>query len=56
MSASLLANELANILQEKNTKGILNNYLGTLKKVEHVVIDEIGFVLLHKDAAELISK
>ena len=45
---------LANILLEKNTKGTLNNYLGTLKKVELVVIDEIGFVPLHKDAAELL--
>ena len=44
------AAELANILLEKNTKG----YLGTLKKVELVVIDEIGFVPLHKDAAELL--
>lgn len=48
------AAELANILLEKNTKGTLNNYLGTLKKVELVVIDEIGFVPLHKDAAELL--
>ena len=48
------AAELANILLEKNTKGTLNNYLGTLKKVELVVIDEIGFVPLHKDAADLL--
>ena len=48
------AAELANILLEKNTKGTLNNYLDTLKKVELVVIDEIGFVPLHKDAAELL--
>ena len=48
------AAELANILLEKNTKGTLNNYLGTLKKVELVVIDEIGFVPMHKDAAELL--
>ena len=48
------AAELANILLETNTKGTLNNYLGTLKKVELVVIDEIGFVPLHKDAAELL--
>lgn len=48
------AAELANILLEKNTKGTLNNYLGTLKKVELVVIDEIGFVPLHKDVAELL--
>ena len=31
-----------------------NNYLGSLKKVELIVVDEIGFVPLHKDAAELL--
>lgn len=46
--------ELANILLERNTKGTLNSFLGTLKKTELVVIDEIGFVPLHKDAAELL--
>ena len=40
------AASLANILLEKNNKGTLNNYLGTLKKVELIVIDEIGFVPL----------
>lgn len=45
---------LANILLEKNSKGTLNNFLGTLKKIELIVIDEIGFVPLHKDAAELL--
>ena len=45
---------LANILLEKNNKGTLNNYLSTLKKVELIVIDEMGFVPLHKDAAELL--
>lgn len=48
------AASLANILLEKNNKGTLNNYLGTLKKVELIVIDEVGFVPLHKDAAELL--
>jgi DNA replication protein DnaC len=48
------AASLANILLEKNNKGTLNNFLGTLKKVELIVIDEIGFVPLHKDAAELL--
>lgn len=48
------AAELANILLERNTKGMLNSFLGTLKKTELVVIDEIGFVPLHKDAAELL--
>ena len=45
---------LANILLEKNSRGTLNNFLGTLKKVELIVLDEIGFVPLHKDAAELL--
>mgnify|MGYP001027929362 CR=1 FL=1 len=48
------AASLANILLEKNQKGTLNYYLGSLKKVELMVIDEIGFVPLHKDAAELL--
>jgi DNA replication protein DnaC len=48
------AASLANILLEKNNKGTLNNFLGTLKKVELIVIDEIGFVPLHKEAAELL--
>lgn len=36
------------------TKGTLNAFLGTLRKTELLVIDEIGFVPLHKDAAELL--
>lgn len=48
------AASLANILLEKNQKGTLNAYLGSLKNVELMVIDEIGFVPLHKDAAELL--
>lgn len=48
------AASLANILLERNSKGTLNNFLGTLKRVELMVIDEIGFVPLHKDAAELL--
>lgn len=48
------AASLANILLERNNKGMLNNYLSTLKKVELIVIDEVGFVPLHKDAAELL--
>lgn len=45
---------LANILFEKNQKGGLNQYLNSLKKVELIVLDEVGFVPLHKDAAELL--
>ena len=48
------AASLANILLEKNQKGVLNSFLSTLKKVELMVIDEIGFVPLHKDTAELL--
>ena len=48
------AASLANILLEKNQKGTLNNYLKTFKNVELMVIDEIGFVPLHKEAAELL--
>lgn len=48
------AASLANILLEKNNKGNLNSFLSTLKKVELIVLDEIGFVPLHKDAAELL--
>lgn len=48
------AASLANILLEKNQKGTLNNFLAALKRVELMVIDEIGFVPLHKEAAELL--
>lgn len=48
------AAELAKTLLEKSTKGTLNSFLGTLKKTELIVIDEIGFVPLHKDSAELL--
>ena len=48
------AAELGNILLEKNSKGSLNNFLAGMKKTELIVIDEVGFVPLHKDAAELL--
>jgi len=48
------AASLANVLLEKNQKGTLNSYLNYFKGVELMVIDEIGFVPLHKDAAELL--
>lgn len=48
------AASLASILLEKNAKGTLNAFFATLKRVELMVIDEIGFVPLHKDAAELL--
>lgn len=48
------AASLANLLLERNNKGTLNAFLGTLRKTELLVIDEIGFVPLHRDAAELL--
>lgn len=48
------AASLANLLLERNNKGTLNSFLETLKRVDLIVIDEIGFVPLHKDAAELL--
>lgn len=47
------AASLANLLLERNNKGTLNAFLGTLRKTELLVIDEIGFIPLHKDAAKL---
>ena len=48
------AASLVNLLLERNNKGTINAFLGTLRKAELLVIDEIGFVPLHKDAAELL--
>ena len=48
------AASLAILLLERNNKGTINAFLGTLRKAELLVIDEIGFVPLHKDAAELL--
>lgn len=48
------AASLANILLERNNKGTLKGFMASLKKVELVVVDEVGFVPLHKEAAELL--
>lgn len=48
------AASLANLLLERNNKGTLNSFLENLRRVELIVVDEIGFVPLHKDAAELL--
>ncbi len=48
------AASLANLLLERNNKGSLNGIMTSLKKTELIVIDEIGFVPLHKDAAQLM--
>lgn len=48
------AASLANTLLEKNSKGTLNAFLSGLKRTELIVLDEVGFVPLHKDGAELL--
>jgi len=48
------ATSLANILQEKYQRGVLSNFMLSLRKVELLVLDEIGFITLHKEASELL--
>jgi len=48
------ATGLANLLQEKQARGTLTSFMNSLRKVELLVLDEIGFVTLHKEAAELL--
>ena len=45
---------LANILQEKHQRGTLSGFMASLRRVELLVLDEIGFVTLHKEASELL--
>ena len=54
MTRFFTAASLANLLLEKNNRGTLNSFMSQLKKVELIVIDELGFVPLHKEAAQLI--
>ena len=48
------AASLANLLLERNNKGTLNSFQESLKKADLIVVDEIGFVPLHKESAELL--
>jgi len=45
---------LANLLLEKYQKGSISGFMTTLRKVELLVLDEVGFIPLHKEAAELL--
>jgi DNA replication protein DnaC len=45
---------LANILQEKHQRGMLTGFMNSLRRVELLVLDEIGFITLHKEASELL--
>ena len=48
------ATALANVLQDKKQRGTLQPFLNSLRKVELLVLDELGFVTLHKEASELL--
>jgi DNA replication protein DnaC len=48
------ATGLANTLQERYQRGTLTSFMSSLKKVELLVLDEIGFITLHKEASELL--
>ena len=48
------ATGLANILQERHQRGTLSSFMTSLRKVELLVLDEIGFITLHKQASELL--
>jgi len=48
------ATGLANILQERHQRGTLTHFMASLRKVELLVLDEIGFITLHKEASELL--
>jgi len=48
------ATGLANILQEKHQRGTLSGFMNSLRKAQLLVLDEIGFVTLHKEASELL--
>jgi len=48
------ATGLANILQEKHQRGTLAGFMNSLRRVELLVLDEVGFITLHKEASELL--
>ena len=48
------ATGLANTLLEKQAKGTLVSFMNSLRRVELLVLDEIGFITLHKEASELL--
>jgi DNA replication protein DnaC len=48
------ATGLANLLLEKQQRGMLASFITSMRKVELMVLDEIGFITLHKEASELL--
>jgi DNA replication protein DnaC len=45
---------LATTLQEKHQRGTLTSFMSSLRRVELLVLDEVGFITLHKEASELL--
>jgi DNA replication protein DnaC len=48
------AAELGNSLIERNSKGTIFGFMKSIRQADLIIIDEIGFVPLHKEAAELM--
>jgi DNA replication protein DnaC len=48
------ATGLANALLDRQQKGTLTGFIASLRKAELLVIDEIGFITLHREAGELL--
>lgn len=46
--------DLANTLLEKHKNGSLARYMRDLRRCELLILDEVGFVPLHRDGAELL--
>lgn len=46
--------ELVSILLEKHQGGTLNRFMREMKKVELLILDELGFIPFHKDGSELL--
>jgi DNA replication protein DnaC len=48
------ATSLATLLHEKYHRGTLTSFMTSLRRVELLVLDEVGFITLHKEASELL--
>ena len=48
------ATGLVNTLQDKQQRGMLASFMTSMRKVDLLVLDEIGYVTLHKEASELL--
>jgi len=48
------ATSLANTLHERHQRGTLGGFLSGLRKVDLLVLDEIGFITIHKESSELL--